>query len=97
MEFDVQRTKDGHLIVFHDEDVAHDRRPGMVADLTLDEIQALDAGSTFGEAYRGVRVPTLRALFDYLTTTDLLLFIGFRKTLALSRHGSPGDRFDPRL
>jgi glycerophosphoryl diester phosphodiesterase len=76
VEFDVQRTKDGHLIVFHDEDVARTTDgQGLVADLTLDEIQALDAGSTFGEAYRGVRVPTLRALFDYLTTTDLLLFI----------------------
>jgi glycerophosphoryl diester phosphodiesterase len=52
IEFDVQRTSDGVLIVFHDETV--DRTTdgsGKVADMTWEQIQALDAGN-------GERVPT---------------------------------------
>lgn len=49
LEFDVQMTKDGALVVIHDETV--DRTTdgsGTVAEMTLDEIRALDAGG--GEA-----------------------------------------------
>ena len=52
IEMDVQRTKDGELVVIHDETV--DRTTdgtGRVVDLTLEQIRALDAGN-------GERVPT---------------------------------------
>jgi len=52
IEMDVQQTKDGELIVIHDETV--DRTTdgtGRVEDLTLEEIRALDAGN-------GEMVPT---------------------------------------
>ena len=45
LEFDVQRTRDGVLVVIHDETV--DRTTdgsGKVADLTWEQIRALDAG-----------------------------------------------------
>ena len=45
LEFDVQMTKDGALIVIHDEDVARTTNgTGAVADMTLEQIRALDAG-----------------------------------------------------
>jgi len=56
-EVDVQPTRDGHLIVIHDdtlvrtsnvEEVFPDRKPWYVCDFTLDEIRRLDAGSWFG-------------------------------------------------
>lgn len=59
-ELDVCRTKDGRLIVFHDDmltrttditkqsDYAH-REPWRVCDFTLDELRSLDAGSWFVE------------------------------------------------
>jgi len=53
LEFDVQMTRDGELVVIHDETV--DRTTdgtGAVRDLTLAQIRALDAGG-------GERVPTL--------------------------------------
>jgi glycerophosphoryl diester phosphodiesterase len=68
IEIDVQMTKDGHLIVMHDETVDRTTNgSGRVKDLTLAEIKALDAGSWFNEAYpeyakpeyAGLRVPTL--------------------------------------
>jgi len=59
LEMDVRQTSDGHLVVMHDRSVARttDRR-GDVALLTLEEIKALDAGSWFGEEFKGEKVPT---------------------------------------
>ncbi|GGL83945.1 hydrolase [Streptomyces fumigatiscleroticus] len=68
VENDVQRTKDGRLVVIHDdslrrttdaEEVFPDRAPWKVKDFTAAEIARLDAGSWFGPAYAGARVPTL--------------------------------------
>ncbi|MET8769622.1 glycerophosphodiester phosphodiesterase family protein [Streptomyces sp. NPDC004658] len=69
VENDVQRTKDGELIVLHDEtldrttnveEVFPDRAPWRVRDFTAAEIARLDAGSWFSPAYAGARVPTLK-------------------------------------
>ena len=60
VEIDVALTKDGHLVVMHDQDVARTTNGrGIVSSLTLEEIIRLDAGSWKGEAFRGERVPTL--------------------------------------
>ncbi|MFI1567325.1 glycerophosphodiester phosphodiesterase [Streptomyces sp. NPDC020490] len=68
VENDVQRTKDGELVVIHDdslrrttdaEQVFPGRAPWKVKDFTAAEIARLDAGSWFGPAYAGTRVPTL--------------------------------------
>ncbi|GAA2428575.1 glycerophosphodiester phosphodiesterase [Streptomyces glaucus] len=68
VENDVQRTRDGELVVLHDadlrrttdvEEVFPDRAPWKVGDFTAAEIARLDAGSWFGPAYAGARVPTL--------------------------------------
>lgn len=59
-ELDVHLCADGEVIVMHD--AAVDRTTdgsGAIAELTLAELKALDAGSWFGEAFRGERVPTL--------------------------------------
>jgi glycerophosphoryl diester phosphodiesterase len=62
MEFDVQLTKDGAVIVIHDATVNRttDGR-GRVHDMTLAQIRTLSAGypSRFGATHRGERVPTL--------------------------------------
>ncbi|WP_128377805.1 glycerophosphodiester phosphodiesterase [Streptomyces cavernae] len=68
VENDVQRTKDGTLVVIHDETLKRttdveelypDRAPWRVRDFTAAEIARLDAGSWFGAAYAGEHVPTL--------------------------------------
>lgn len=76
IENDVQRTKDGALVVIHDatlnrttdvEQVFPERAPWRVADFTLAEIRRLDAGSWFAPRFRGERVPTLQ---EYLQLLD---------------------------
>jgi len=84
VENDVQRTKDGELVVIHDttlsrttdvEDRFPDRSPWKVSDFTLKEIKTLDAGSWFGSQFKGEKIPTLREYLDRLTRNgqDLLL------------------------
>ncbi|WP_121257264.1 glycerophosphodiester phosphodiesterase [Nocardioides ferulae] len=68
VENDIQRTKDGELVIVHDttltrttdvEQVFPDRAPWNVRDFTLAEIRRLDAGSWFAPEFAGERVPTL--------------------------------------
>lgn len=68
VELDVQRTKDGALVLLHDttlprttdaQRVFPDRAPWRVADFTYDELLRLDAGSWKSPVFAGERVPTL--------------------------------------
>ena len=68
IENDIQRTKDGALVIVHDTTLARTtdvedrfpaRAPWNVGDFTLAEIKTLDAGSWFGPEFVGERVPTL--------------------------------------
>jgi glycerophosphoryl diester phosphodiesterase len=60
-ELDIRTTKDGNLVVLHDDNVQRttDGPSRSVRDMTLREVKRLDAGSWFDKAYTGVRVPTL--------------------------------------
>ena len=68
-ELDVHMSKDGQLVVIHDDSV--DRTTdgtGLVKDLTLAQLKALDA-SNHMEAYRGARIPTLAEVYDLIRDT----------------------------
>ena len=68
-ELDVHMSLDGELVVIHDESV--DRTTdgtGLVRDLTLVELKALDASNGM-ETYRGAKIPTLGEVFDLIRDT----------------------------
>ncbi|MBI4567126.1 MAG: hypothetical protein HY719_01870 [Planctomycetes bacterium] len=61
IELDVQVSRDGHVVVIHD--AALERTTtghGRVADHTLEELKALDAGGWFSARFAGEPIPTLR-------------------------------------
>ena len=69
-EFDVERTKDGHLVCIHDGTVDRTTNGrGKIAELTLEQIRQLDAGSWFDPRFAGEKVPTvdevLKLVADY--------------------------------
>lgn len=80
VETDVQRSKDGVLILMHDTTLERTtdverrfpgRAPWRVRDFTYAEIEKLDAGSWRGERFEGERVPTLKRLLDRLTGSGM--------------------------
>ncbi len=59
-EFDVQRTRDGALVCIHDETLERTTSGmGKVAEKTLAELRALDAGGWFGPEFAGQKIPTV--------------------------------------
>jgi glycerophosphoryl diester phosphodiesterase len=61
IEMDVRMTKDGEWVIMHDPIVNRTTDgAGLVSQMTLAEIKALDAGSWFSAEFAGERVPTLR-------------------------------------
>ncbi|MFQ5765196.1 MAG: glycerophosphoryl diester phosphodiesterase [Rhodospirillales bacterium] len=60
VEFDVKLTRDSACVLFHDDTLGRTTDgKGKLADTTLAALRALDAGSWFGPAFAGERVPTL--------------------------------------
>lgn len=76
IEVDVRLSADAELVVIHDArtgrttDDAADRP---VAELTLDQLKALDAGAWFDPAYAGTPIPTLDEVADAFPDAVLLL------------------------
>lgn len=76
IEIDVHMTKDNVLVVCHDEKV--DRTTdgeGFIKDFNLSELKKLDAGSWFGEEFKGQRIPELSEVLELIKDTDILLNI----------------------
>ncbi|TYS19071.1 glycerophosphodiester phosphodiesterase [Rossellomorea vietnamensis] len=73
MELDVQLTKDGEVVVIHDETVDRTTNgKGFIKDLTLKEIKKLDASFKFKKLLQKVRIPTLKEVFDWMKTNEMI-------------------------
>ncbi|MFJ9341204.1 glycerophosphodiester phosphodiesterase [Streptomyces sp. NPDC101733] len=88
VENDVQRTKDGELVVIHDDTLARttdveqvfpDRKPWRVKDFTAAEIARLDAGSWYAPRFAGARVPTLREYMERVQDNRQSLLLEIKK------------------
>jgi glycerophosphoryl diester phosphodiesterase len=93
VEIDVVLTADDEPIVLHDLTV--DRTTdghGFAADLTLEQIRRLDAGSCFYPRFAGVRIPTLSEVLDWAKRERMGLLIEIKEAerpdLAVDRVGS---------
>src|SRR5580692_4117295 len=65
MEVDVRTTSDGKLVLSHDSTVDRcTNGTGKVAEMTFDQIEALDAGIRRGPVFAGVKVPTFDQVLD---------------------------------
>ena len=72
VELDVHQSHDGALIVMHDESLQRtasvDR---LIADMTLEELKRLDAGSWFSPSFKGEPIPTLEEALSFITPSAL--------------------------
>lgn len=66
IECDVHPTKDGRLVVIHDETLERTTNgTGLVAEHTLEELLQLDAGAWFDPSFAGTRLPVFQDLLAW--------------------------------
>jgi len=64
-ELDVCETKDGAIVLMHDEELERTTgQKGLIWEYTLAELKEFEAGSWFGEEFRGEPIPTLREVMQ---------------------------------
>ncbi len=83
VELDVQLTKDGVLVVCHDEKVDRTANAkGWIKDYTLEELRKMDF--SYGNlAYEGVQIPTMEEVFDLLDPTGLTINIEMKTGIVM--------------
>lgn len=70
IELDVQLTKDGEIVVIHDETINRTSNgEGFVKDFTLDELKTYDFGSYFSHLFTGEEIPLLAEVLDVFKHT----------------------------
>jgi glycerophosphoryl diester phosphodiesterase len=66
IEYDMQVTRDSHVIILHDQTVNRTTNgKGKIIDLTSSQVEKLDAGYRFSPRFRGTKVPTLLEILDF--------------------------------
>ena len=83
LEFDLHMTRDGQIVVSHDEHLARTcGHPGVIREMTYAEIAALDAGATFsadGASFpfrgRGLTVPRFADLLAEFSELRMIIEI----------------------
>lgn len=83
IELDVQQTKDGVLVVFHDTDMKRITGiSGRVSDYTYEEICRMDAGSWFDSvagsgtgSFSGEKIPSLAEVLELIRDSDLDIYL----------------------
>ncbi|WP_417360890.1 glycerophosphodiester phosphodiesterase [Gallaecimonas pentaromativorans] len=80
IEVDVRRAKDGALVVFHDDSVDRTTNGhGKVSNLTLAQLNALDAGAWFGPQYQDEWIPTLAEVMQALASRTPRLILELKE------------------
>ncbi len=75
VEFDVRKTKDGVLVIYHDDTLEKlDGSERTIGDCTYEELLQLDAGEWFDRQYSMERIPTLEQALQLLQATNMRIF-----------------------
>lgn len=102
LELDLRLTRDGHVVVLHDEDVARTTDgTGPVSSMTLADLRRLDAGARFdppagGESWRGrgLTVPTFEELLRELPAVRMNIELKTAEPLLLEKFAALVRSFD---
>ncbi|OGQ22076.1 MAG: hypothetical protein A3I05_07525 [Deltaproteobacteria bacterium RIFCSPLOWO2_02_FULL_44_10] len=86
VEFDVLLTKDGVPMVMHDDNLSClTSFRGFMHETLYDDVKNLDAGSHFGETWRGEKIPTLSDVLALLKASSLIPMIELKQQRGCER------------
>ncbi|MEG0540748.1 MAG: glycerophosphodiester phosphodiesterase [Angelakisella sp.] len=81
-ELDVQMTKDGELVIIHDETLERTTNGhGLVKDHTLAQLRELTADATYAGKVPPQKIPTLREYFTFIQDTGLITNIELKTSI----------------
>lgn len=84
IETDVQETKDGELVICHDEMLNRTTNgTGLLKDYTLKELKELSAGFYYSEKFKEEEIPTLREFLEFVSSKDILVNIEIKSGVIL--------------
>jgi glycerophosphoryl diester phosphodiesterase len=76
IETDLQLSRDARFVAIHDATLNRTTNgQGAVHDLTLADLQRLDAGSWFGSEFAGERIPTLEEILEFSKKQDVVFYL----------------------
>lgn len=85
VELDIQLTKDGEIVVIHDESIDRTSNlKGMVGSFNLAELKKLDF-SNGNLAFEGTEIPAMQEVFELLRPTDLTINIEIKTGIVFYR------------
>jgi len=89
VEFDVHLSADGVPVVIHDATVDRTTNgEGNIAGKTVQELQALDAGSWFDPRFSQETIPTLNEVFELFASSPIQLYIELKYPQTWSVQGA---------
>jgi glycerophosphoryl diester phosphodiesterase len=81
IETDVQLSKDGQMVLIHDEMLERTTSgTGWVKDHTLQELKSLDAGGKFAPSFQGERIPLLEELLELTKNSSTIINIELKNS-----------------
>ena len=73
VEFDVQLSKDGEIVVIHDELIDRTMTgTGLVKDHTLQELKEMSAGEFYSADFKEEKIPTLREVLEIVKDLEVI-------------------------
>ncbi|MCD2501350.1 glycerophosphodiester phosphodiesterase [Clostridium sp. NSJ-145] len=82
MEFDVQLTKDGEIVIIHDETIDRTSNgSGRVKDFTYEELLQYDFSASFTGQFGYIKIPLLREYFDLVKDTEIISNIELKNSV----------------
>lgn len=98
IELDVHQSRDGHIVIFHDDELLRTTQvKGFIRDFTVEQLRSLDAGVLFKGQYDWSGIPTLEEYFSFIQDQQITSVIELKnnvfsypdleeKTIEMIRH-----------
>jgi glycerophosphoryl diester phosphodiesterase len=87
IELDVQLSKDGEVVIFHDEELLRTTgEHGLLKDFTLYDLHKLDASADFQGVFGTNHIPTLVEYLELTSNEDILTFLELKNAVIIYPH-----------
>ncbi|MBC2582669.1 glycerophosphodiester phosphodiesterase [Clostridium sp. DJ247] len=84
IETDLHMTKDGVIVLCHDEKIDRTTNgTGLIADYTYEELCKFDAGIKFGQQFHGEKIPSIDEFLEYVKDKDILINLELKNNIII--------------